>query len=194
MRNDSAVGRYSNVVSVTDQGDYLAYPYIVANMPMSLLPEQSGYWNMPFNFWTKTTSREEIVFNAVNSLFGVMHLSSKLDLVPNELKELIREGTRYYKQLAQIKDKAIPVMPRGFTSYDDKTVLTGLKTDDKLYLAVYNLDENAATVTQDLNRYRVKSAKITFPSFAENDYSLVGGVLNIKMDGKTARVLEFDIW
>jgi alpha-galactosidase len=193
MRNDAAIGRYSNVVSASDQGDYKAYPYIVANLPMSLLPEQSGIWNIAISFWKPQTDREKIAFNTINSLFGVMHLSSKLDLVNDELREIIREGGKYYKELAKIKETAIPVMPCGFTSYDAKVVFAGLKTKEKLYLSVFNVSESKQTVKQDLSKYGVKNAKISFPSFAENKFSVKNGVLEIEMDGETARMLELDV-
>lgn len=192
MRNDAAIGRYSNAISVTDQGSYKAYPFIVSNLPMSLLFEQSGLWNIPFNYWTKSTDKEEIAFNAANSIFGVMHLCSKLDMVSDELLELVKEGVRYYKQLGLVKGKAIPVMPNGFTSYGDKVLFAGIKINEKLYLAVYNVGESC-TVKQDLSKYGVKTAKISFPSFAENKYSLENGVLSIEMAENTARILELEI-
>lgn len=192
MRNDSSVGRYSNVISVTDQGDYLVYPYIISNLPMSLLPEQSGLWNIPFDFFSRYTDKERIVFNTINSLFGVMHLCSQLENVDAELREIIKEGVKYYKELAKIKETAIPVMPNGFSSYDDEVLFAGLKTENKLYLSVYNVGGDCE-IKRDFSKYNVKNVKISYPSFAVNEYSLKDGVLSLSMQEKTARVLEFEL-
>lgn len=194
MRNDANTVRYSNVISVSDQSNYVLYPYIIANLPVALLPEQSGVWNIPIKTGEHPeTSAEEVIMNCINTFYGVMHLSSKLYLVKEEFRPLIREGIKYYKELADIKANAIPVMPDGFTKYGSNTVCTGFKTDKKLYLSFYNLSDEEVDLIRDLSKYGVKNAKIAYPASADNKFLLSNGLLSLHLKPKTARAMEFEL-
>lgn len=131
--------------------------------------------------------------NCINTFYGVMHLSSKLYLVKEEFRPLIREGIKYYKELADIKANAIPVMPDGFTKYGSNTVCTGFKTDKKLYLSFYNLSDEEVDLIRDLSKYGVKNAKIAYPASADNKFLLSNGLLSLHLKPKTARAMEFEL-
>jgi hypothetical protein len=53
--------------------------------------------------------------------------------------DLIREGVAYYNTLSEMKKTAVPYFPMGFTNFGDSIVCAGLKEDNKIYLAVWNL-------------------------------------------------------
>ena len=195
MRMDADAVRSSNVISVTDQGTYFFYPYLLANMGMAVLPEQTGIWNIPIRRAENPhTTDEEIIMNAVNSFYGVMHLSSRLNHLSEEQKELVREGVDYYLSLAPVKARAVPIMPDGLGAYGNRFVCFGLKTDKKLYLAVYNLSLKPHTVTKNLSKYGVKSACLVFPEQAVNNYELsADGRFSVELSPRSARAFEFDI-
>lgn len=194
MRNDGNTVRLAPVVSISDQGRFYNYPFMLANVGLSLLPEQSGIWNMPVRLSSYPhTTDEEVIMNVVNSLYGVMHLSSKLDGLTETQEALLQEGVAYYKQIAPIKDKALPVMPNGITLFDDETVCVALKHEKKLYLSLYNMSAETRTVEQNLSKYGVKEATLVYPRQADNQYALSNGVLVCQMTGVTARAFELDL-
>lgn len=194
MRNDENSCRLSAVISVTDQGAYYNYPFIMANMPLALLPEQSGVWNMPIRkLKYPETSDEEVIMNCVNSFYGVMHLASKLEALNEGQKALLKEGIAYYRKLAEIKAKAIPVFPRGVTMFDDEVVFIGWKYEKKLYVSVYNMLTKEQTVEQDFSKYGAIRAKLVYPEQAKNLYSMKEGKFVCEMEPASARSFEFEL-
>ena len=76
--------------------------------------------------------------------------------------DLIREGVAYYNTLSEMKKTALPYFPLGFTTFGDKTVCAGLKNENKIYLAVWNLKgekEIVVPIAEDIT-----DAKIAYPT------------------------------
>ena len=191
MRNSPDTGKISNVISVSDQSNYLVYPYILANAAAALLPEQTGVWNIPVKLSDNpTTDNEEIVMNCINSFYGVMHLAGRLNNLNEQQAALLKEGVNYYRSLIKIKSEAIPVMPDGFVPYGAKEICFGLSTEEKLYLFIYNLSDNVKTIRRDLSKYGAVSATVVFPGYAKNAISFDKGILKTEMLAKSARVIE----
>ncbi len=196
MMMDSNIAKSTTVFSVSDQGDFDNYPYILSNLPIAVLPEQSGIWCIPVGGWKEEecgTSDEQVVMNVINSLYGVMHLCSRIDRLTEKQKSLLAEGVAYYRELAEIKEKAVPVIPNGFTLCGDEIVFTGLKTEEKLYLSVYNLSDESKNVEQGLSKYGVETVMLTYPKQANNAYDLQDGVFTCQLKPLTARSFEFTI-
>ncbi len=197
MMSDSNVGKLATVYSLSDQGEYYNYPYIIANTPLQILPEQAGVWCVPVGGWNEAecgTSDEETIMNMVNSFYGVMHLGSRIDRLNDEQKALVREGVAYYRSLAKVKTKAYPIMPKGFTTLGEEFVCTGLRTEEKIYLSIYNLSlKEDKTVELDLSKYGVQSGKLVYPRRATNAYRVENGKLICPLQAMTARSFEFDI-
>ncbi len=202
MNIDASKSEITNLFSVTDAGSFYMYPYILSNVGIATLPEQNGVWNMPVRKYIypkpvqnseHITFDEEIIMNAVNSFYAVMHLSSCLQHLSPEHKQLVQEGIEYYRSLCKVKKEGTPVAPNGFTNLDDKTICTGIKTEEKLYLSVYNMDSKSAKIEQDLSKYGVKNAKLVYPKAATNAYELKDGVLCVEMGKESARAFEFEL-
>lgn len=196
MMMDSNIAQRTTVFSVSDQGDYDNYPYILSNLPIIVLPEQAGIWCIPVGGWNEKecdTTDEQVIMNMVNSAYGVMHLCSRIDRLTEKQKQLMLEGIAYYRSLAAIKENAIPVMPNGFSRCDDEIVFTGLRTEDKLYLSVYNLSQREKTIEQDLSKYGVKAVELTYPKQAKNNYELQAGAFRLELQPHTARSFEFEL-
>lgn len=194
MLMDSNIAKRTSVFSISDQSDYLMYPYILCNLSLGILPEQMGIWCMPVDrFSYPDTDDEKLICNVINALYGCMHLSSKLEVLTDKQKELLKEGLKYYKKISKIKNSAIPVLPRGLASLDDEIVVTGLKENKKLYLFVYNLSETEQVIKQNLSKYLPEKILLAYPHGSDNEYCLDKGVLKCSMQGKTARVFELDL-
>ena len=193
---DSTINRLTTVCSVSDQGTYYNYPPILANLPFIVLPEQEGIWCIPVGGWKEEecgTSDEQVVMNVINSLYGVMHLCSRIDRLTEKQKSLLAEGIAYYRTLGKIKSEYVPVLPTGFAKMNDEIVFTGGKTQEKLYLSAYNLSNEPKTAQVDLTKYGVKDVTLIYPKCAENHYELKNGTFSVVLSGMTARAFEFTI-
>jgi hypothetical protein len=84
-------------------------------------------------------------------------------------------------------------MPLGFTNFGKSTVASGLLTEEKLYLAVWNLGGERA-VTIPLDGITPKAAKITFPASNSVEYKLEKDKLAIAFtEDYQARMFEIDL-
>lgn len=165
MRMDYKTLSAYSLVSTSDQTDYMLYPYIAGNILAAVLPEQAAVWSYPVASDCKSgedVSDDRIVINMINSFLGRMHLASHLDYLNEHQMDLIREGVTYYNTLSEMKKTAVPYFPIGFTNFGDGIVCAGLKDDNKIYLAVWNLKgEQEITVPIAAN---ITNAKIAYPS------------------------------
>lgn len=173
MRLDYKTLSVFSLVSTSDQTDYLQYPYIVGNILSAVLPEQAAVWSYPVVFtgdetqsfdreWVKNNiTDDQIAINMINGMLGRIHLASRLDLLDEKQFLLVKEGIDYYNQIAKEKHVALPYFPQGFATFGDRTVTIGLKTKNKIYLAVYSLAEQQ-DVTVSIPE-GVREVKIGYP-------------------------------
>ena len=205
MRMDYETLRHFSLVSTSDQTDYRLYPYISANILSSVLPEQAAVWNYPIvgegvigepfehnEKWVhENVSQEQIVMNTVNALLGRMHLASHIEMLSAEQFSLVQEGVRYYNKLTTIKKTALPYLPLGFTKFGASYAACGLKADNKLYLAVWNLDtekEICIPVPE-----KIRTVKVGYPRSLETDFSFTQTALIVRFKNRyTARFLEIE--
>ena len=165
MRMDYKTLSAYSLVSTSDQTDYLLYPYIAGNILAAVLPEQAAVWSYPVASDCEKgedVSDDRIVINMINSFLGRMHLASHLDYLNEHQMDLIREGVAYYNTLSDMKRTATPYFPIGFTNFGDSIVCSGLKADNKIYLAVWNLTgkkELFVPITE-----AIIDAKIVYPT------------------------------
>ena len=165
MRMDYKTLSAYSLVSTSDQTDYMLYPYIAGNILSAVLPEQAAVWSYPVASDCEKgedVSDNRIVINMVNSFLGRMHLASHLEYLDEHQMGLIREGVNYYNTLSEMKKTALPYFPLGFTKFGDKSVCSGLKNGNKVYLAVWNL-KNAGSMFIPFAE-RILDAKIGYPS------------------------------
>ncbi len=192
-----------HLVSTSDQTDYLAYPYISANISASVLPEQAAVWSYPvaidvYNVApgpqvNELVSKERVVMNMINSLLGRIHLASRIHLLDKEKRELIKEGIRVYDSITEDKLKATPYLPKGYAAYGDTFVASGLKTEDKVYLAVWNL-KGERHIHLPLPEIDVKDVKVAFPASLETKFSFDSSSLTIDFtEDIQARFFEIEI-
>lgn len=168
MRMDYKTLSEFSLVSISDQTQYLKCPYIVGNILIGTLPEQAAIWSYPFGNDCKTpeeVSDNRIVMNMVNTFPGRLYLSSRLWMLNEHQLSLIKEGVDYYNTLSEMKKRALPYFPNGFTRFGDKTVCSGLRDGNQLYLGAWALQgETSVTINLDLP---VKEVKIGYPSASD---------------------------
>lgn len=132
-----------SLVSTSDQTDYLKYPYLAGNLLSAVLPEQSAVWAYPVtgDCTGKGVDDERIYMNMINSFLGRIHLASHLEALDERQLSLVKEGVDYYKSLVEPKKKGLPKFPIGFNKFSNDIVVAGFETDEKLYLAVWNMGD-----------------------------------------------------
>ncbi len=192
LRMDYAMlARYS-IQSTSDQENYLQYATIAANAPTGVTPEQAAVWSYPLGEGDK----EEVVFNMVNSLLLRIHQSGHLARLSKERGSLVKEALDYYKTIRQDIKIATPFWPLGLSHFKDEWVCLGMKTEHKLYIAVWRRQGNKATKEIPLiglvnNKV---SIKCTYPSYASNQFEWqeASQKLTITLEPNTARLFEIE--
>ncbi len=180
----------SDLVSTSDQTDYLRYPYIVSNILSAVLPEQAGIWSYPWSeaMDAKEIDEECVAMNMVNALVGRIHLASKLYQLNENLFALVQEGIRYYKENEDFKRQALPWFPKGFSKNGDKTLAFGLKGEKKALLFVYNMKGKNKV---KLKLRGVRAAEVGYPKRLKTEYAFKEGLLEISFDDRPqARIFE----
>ena len=145
----------------------------MGNILCSVLPEQAAVWSYPVgsDVYDKggdegtdaLVSKERVVVNMINALLGRIHLASRIQLLSEEKQALVKEGVDVYNSITPDKLKALPYLPKGYTHFGDTFVAAGLKTDKKVYLAVWNLN-GERHVKLDLPDIEVKNVKVIYPT------------------------------
>ena len=189
--------------STSDQTRYDHYPYIVGNILTAVIPEQAAVWSYPVDMWVydkeneensnNNISKERVVINMMNALLGRIHLASRIHLLDNGKQALIKEGIDLYKELVPFKLEAVPYLPKGYTRFGDSFVAVGLKTDKKLYLAVWNLN-GQREVKLPLPEITAKSVSVAYPKTLLTDYELEDNTLIINFsEDEQARLFEIEL-
>ena len=191
MRMDYKTLSHFSITSTSDQIGYRRYPYIAGNILSAVLPEQAAVWSYPVDsFAENLPSDEAVVMNMINTFLGRMHLASDISRLTKAQKDLVKEGIEYYNSLTPIKKKALPFMPFGFTDFSQKVVASGLKTKDKIFLAVWNLGEDKCTAKIPVLQ-KVKSVAVGYPKNISTDYSFENGALTVRFEAPfSARFFE----
>lgn len=207
-RLDYETLRHFSIVSTSDQTEYKKYPYIAGNILAGVLPEQAAVWSYPVDSFGVPNSKfnpnekwveenvtsEQVIMNMINSFLGRMHLASHIELLSSEKFGLVKEGVEYFKGLTEIKKKALPYLPNGFTDFRQDTVISGLRYDKKVYLAVWNLGgKRKKQVSLD---DKISNARITYPN-CKNDNSKLkvkGNKLIVELPEEySARFIEIEL-
>jgi len=191
-----------HLISTSDQTDYRHYPYITANIFASVLPEQAAVWSYPVpgKLYSKVggdavndyVSKEQVIINMINAVLGRIHLASRIHLLDAEKSELIREGIQFYNKITPEKLTAVPYLPKGFSRFGDTFAAAGLKTDTKIYLAVWNLG-GERHVHLPLPDITVKHIRTAYPSAAEMNFCYDAASVTLEFsEDEQARILEID--
>lgn len=191
------------LASTSDQTSYLQYPYIIGNIFCSVLPEQAGVWTYPVEDAlydaeheeevNAKVSKEHVVMNMMNSLLGRIHMASRIHLLDEEKQALIREGVDIYNKMTPDKLKAVPYLPKGYAQIDDTFVAVGLKTEEKVYLGVWNL-HGERHVELPLPEIKVQDVSVIYPQELETQYTFDSSSITIDFtEDEQARLFEIKL-
>lgn len=183
-----------SLFSTSDQIHYDRYPCIAGNILSAVLPEQAAVWSYPVteDCTGADISDDRIVMNMVNSFLGRMHLASHLERLNDHQLALISEGVAYYNALTEMKKRAFPYFPNGFTGFGSQNVCAGLKDGNKLYLAVWNLGE-AGKVSACIRN--IKDVRIGYPTRSDVDVLWDETGIQVKFPGSCmAAFLEIELF
>lgn len=205
LRMDYETLKHFSIISTSDQTNYKKYPYIAGNILSAVLPEQAAVWSYPIDSYGEPNaefnptkewveehiSKEQVIMNMINSFLGRMHLASHLELLSQEKLDLIREGIKCFNKITEEKKEALPYLPLGFTDFSKTTVCSGLKTNNKIYLAVWNLGGNLKKTIS--LKETIKEAKIIYPQ-NDGEISFDKNILNVTLKEEySARFIEIII-
>ena len=181
MRMDYRTLRTYSLVSTSDQTNYLKYPYIAGNILSAVIPEQAAVWSYPVGACKKEEiNDDQIVMNMVGSFLGRMHLASHLEWMDEHQLSLVREGVAFYETLTEVKKRALPIFPWGFTRFGAKQVCAGLRDGNTVHLAVWCLgDDLCADIPLP---GKITEAKIAYPSSPAAAVSTEGKHLRVAFD------------
>lgn len=174
MRIDYAMLSRHSIQSTSDQDDYRMYATIAANSPSGLTPEQSAVWSYPLYDGDK----ESDAFNMINAMLLRIHQSGHLANLSSDRKALIKEGLDCYKKIRSDIKTAVPFWPLGLSQFSDPWVCLGLKTEKRLYIALWRRNGSDSGISLDLSAHtngRFGEARLLYPSFSESDFEYDAG-------------------
>ncbi|MBR2860736.1 MAG: alpha-galactosidase [Clostridia bacterium] len=203
QRTDYKALSMFHLISTSDQTDYDLYPYITGNIFMSVLPEQAAVWSYPIDRYlqkeygfedaAKHVSDERVAVNMINAVLGRIHFASPVQQLSEDKMALVREGVDFYKKIVPEKLQAVPYWPNGYNLVGDTSVSVGLKTDNKIYLAVWNL-RGDKTVTVPLADVKAKNVVVAYPKSLATDFSFDENSITVNFtEDVQARIFEITL-
>ncbi len=191
MRMDYAMLQRQSIQSTSDQTNYLKYAAIAANAPSAVTPEQSAIWSYPLS----DATREETIFNCVNSCLMRIHQSGNMEVLAEDKKEIVREALNFYKGLRTEIPYALPFWPLGFAKASDDWMALGLRCENRSVLAVWRLKgEDTCEIPLPVYKGKNLQVKIAFPkddNCCKAVWDTEKGTIHVQFsEDKMARILE----
>lgn len=192
MRMDYAMLSRFSIQSTSDQSDYKKYAVISAAAPIAVTPEQCGVWSYPL-----TDNDEEVVFNMVNTMLLRIQQSGNILGITDQGRERIKQGIEYYKSIRSDIPSSIPFWPLGIPTYGDGWLSLGLKSAEKIYLAVWRLEDQQDTYLLPLQEYKGMDLTIKCsypdPESCRHLWNKDSGTISINMlNRNSARIFEIE--
>ena len=151
-------------------------------------------WSYPVNSKAadEDITPDCVAMNMVNAMLGRIHLASRIFKLCGERLDLVKEGVEYYKTLSDVKKRALPYLPMGFTDFRQPRVASGFVADGKLYLAVWYLfGEPSFTVNIPEG---IKSVRLAYPSSSDTEISFNDTTLSLSFKRREGAVfLEIEL-
>ncbi len=168
-----------SLISTSDQVDYLKYPCIVGNVLAAVIPEQAAVWSYPVGKCQKEEINDrQIIMNMINSFLGRMHLASHLERMDDHQLGLVADGVKFFNSLTEMKKRAVPYLPKGFTKFKEEKIASGLKDGTAIALAVWNLGED--TEQEICIEEGIESVRMGYPYEPNATFTHDGKVLRVK--------------
>lgn len=187
LRMDYASLSLCSIQSTSDQVDYKKYAAISANCATAVTPEQAAVWSYP----VFDCSLEETVFNMVNCMLFRIHQSGHLANLPDDRLILIKQAIEIYKNIRENISRALPLFLSDLNYYDAPYLAYGLDLGEKVYVAVWNLDNLEDNIVNF--PFKISSAKVLYPKSIKTDFAFGDENLNFAPSQKyQARLFEIN--
>lgn len=196
MRADFGFTKHMDLQSISDHEIYYNNPSIIAGTFSYMPPEKCGIWGYPYPLmyddqptaeeWSKINiecDREEVVFNLVNSMLGVMYLSGHIEMSSDDNMSLIKEAISVYKKYrSEISDSEPVYLEKPLKIYEKGVMALGLKTSIGMITAVWKIDSADNEVCINIPAEIGTQAELMYPCTMDTEYSLDNGILSVNLD------------
>ena len=215
MRTDGAIMPHFQLFSTSDQEYFYNNPSIISGTMACIQPEKCGIWSFPYplmyedrankdvaSFFTGENAKryengEETAFNMVTSMLGIVYLSGRIEYADQKNLELIKNAIEVYKQNRDLIKNSYPIYPQGMFEMEKPGFYCfGLKSSNKIMLAVWKISSTESSKTFDLAKYvgDTACAEVVYPQSLETQYNFVNGKLTVKLNEKySARLFEITL-
>jgi alpha-galactosidase len=133
MRTDYALLSRCQLLSTSDQQDFLRYPPIAAAAPAAAAPEQGAVWAYPQPEWDD----DQIAFTMCSAILGRVHLSGFLDRMTEHQLGLVMEAIGVYKAIRADLPISVPFWPLGLPKWTDPWVALGMRSPRATYVTLW---------------------------------------------------------
>ena len=209
MRDENKTLRRFALQSTSDQEIYYNNPSIIIGSSILMPPEKAGVWSYPYpttflehasfapndEYMAARADGKETAFNTVNTLMGVFYQSGRIDCADAKNLSLIKDGVEIYKRIRKYHAISRPVYPTGLCNINERKVASlGLLSDERLLLAVWNIQDGDGNISIDLAKY-INDGSTIISTYAAEDYdiSLACGTLKATMTPMSAMFLEIKL-
>jgi len=190
MRMDYSLLSRLSLQSVTDQTDYIKMAAIACNCTTAVTPEQAAIWSYPM----RSGDVEETVFNMVNAILMRIHQSGHLPELSKKRRAFVHEGIEYHKRISGKLKTGLPFWPIGLATMRDNFLCFGVCCDDIIYLAVWCTKESGkVSIPISIATGKRLEAVCSYPESMPVPIDIRSEVINVQMQGKTARIFEISV-
>lgn len=194
LRADYAMLARHSIQSISDQTDYRKNAVIAAASLTAVTPEQCAVWSYPLI----DGDNEEVIFNMINAMLMRIHQSGHLAQISKERFDIVKEAIEYYKKIRIFIPTSIPFWPIGIPVFNDQWACLGLKSKNKIFLAVWKFQPIDHRVSIPLSVLKNKKIDIscTFPgeNTCKYNWGVDRDILEIEVEGDyRARLFEITI-
>lgn len=187
-RLDYATLALFDICSLSDQTDFDKYPPIISNIYAGVLPEQGAIWALPVKL-TDDQNDEDVVIAMADTMLGRMHLGSRINLLKDNQKKLVKEAIDVYKSYSSLINQSYPYQVNGFASEYDESFIQALSLPEYDLINVTTLKENIP-VQFELDK-PIKSIEVIYPSHSKTNIIFKENkVLVEPEDFRRARILK----
>jgi len=176
------------VTSNSDQGDPVHVARIACASPAIIPPEQDGTWALP----KRTDGPEAVAFAMLCALPLRMSLAGDAAELTGMQAALVEEAVGLHKRLRGELSGAVPCWPLGLPGWDDPWLCLGLRTADRLYLAVWRRDGGPEEIALTLPAGH-GAVEILYPAELPTAWRVEGGALALRLAERTARLIAVDL-
>jgi alpha-galactosidase len=150
LKADYATLSHHSIHSTTDQTDYRKNAVVLASIFSAVTPEQAAAWSYPL----QDATREEIIFNTVNTLLMRVQQSGRIDQLPPEHLALVKQGLDYYRTIRADLPRGLPFWPTGLPSFESPHLSVGLDCPGKSYVALWQLRDDPDGIALSLPQFQ----------------------------------------